>query len=165
MLDEDADDDSVSRSLEAYLLWLFGYVMFNNGHGNSVDKILIPYAQEIADNEPGHDVPVWSWGSAILAEMYHGLCEGCTKTEENGVLKVCPLLLQLWAYERFAVGRPMVDLSPCEEGYYGNGNDDENPTMGTLWLSGRTVRWYFFQVKFESCIFLTNLKFVFLSFL
>ena len=44
MLDEDADDDSVSRSLEAYLLWLFGYVMFNNGHGNSVDKILIPYA-------------------------------------------------------------------------------------------------------------------------
>ena len=44
MLDEDADDDSVSRSLVEYLLWLFGYVMFNNGHGNSVDKILIPYA-------------------------------------------------------------------------------------------------------------------------
>ena len=44
MLDEDADDDSVSRSLEVYLLWLFGYVMFNNGHGNSVDKILVPYA-------------------------------------------------------------------------------------------------------------------------
>ena len=53
MLDEDADDDSVSKSLEAYLLWLFGYVMFNNGHGNSVDKILVPYAQEIADTEPG----------------------------------------------------------------------------------------------------------------
>ena len=35
MLDEDADDDSVSRSLEAYLLWLFGYVMFNNRHRNS----------------------------------------------------------------------------------------------------------------------------------
>ena len=41
-------------------MWLFGYVMFNNGNGNSVDKILIPYVQEIADNEPGHDVLVWS---------------------------------------------------------------------------------------------------------
>ena len=67
MLDEDADDDSMSRSLEAYLLWLFSYVMFNNRHGNFVDKILIPYAQEIADTEPGQDVPVWSWGSAVLA--------------------------------------------------------------------------------------------------
>ena len=88
---------------------------------------------------PGHDVPVWSWGSSVLAATYHGLCEGYTKTEENGVLTGCPLLLQLWAYERFAVGRPMVDLSPYEEGYYANRNDDENPTMGALWLSGRTV--------------------------
>ena len=143
MLDDDADNDSVARSLEAYLLWLFGYVMFNNGHGNSVDKILIPYAQEIADTEPGGDVPVWSWGSAVLAATYHGLCEGCRKTEENGILAGCPLLLQLWAYERLAVGRPMVDLSPYEEGYYESRNEDEMPTMGTLWLSSRTVRWYF----------------------
>jgi len=62
---------------------------------------------------------------------------------ENGILAGCPLLLQLWAYERLAVGRSMVDLSPYEEGYYENGNDDEMPTMGTLWLSGGTVRWYF----------------------
>ena len=31
-LAHDADDDSVTRSLEAYLLWLFGYIMFNNSH-------------------------------------------------------------------------------------------------------------------------------------
>ena len=48
-LDEDADEYSVTRSLEAYLLWLFGYIMFNNTHGNTVDKILLPYAREIAD--------------------------------------------------------------------------------------------------------------------
>jgi hypothetical protein len=116
MLDEDADDTSVSRSLEAYLLWLLGFVMFSNGHGNSIDKILVPYAQEIADTEPGHDVPVWSWGSVVLAVTYHGLCEACTKTEENAILSGCPLLLQLWSYERFAIGRPMVDLSPYEGG-------------------------------------------------
>ena len=29
-LAHDADEDRVTRSLEAYLLWLFGYIMFNN---------------------------------------------------------------------------------------------------------------------------------------
>src|SRR6266542_2824933 len=46
MLAEDADNFSVDRSLEAYLLWLFGYVMFNNSHGDSVDRVLMPYARE-----------------------------------------------------------------------------------------------------------------------
>ena len=44
LLPADADEYSVTRSLEAYLLWLFGYIIFNNTHGNSVDRILLPYA-------------------------------------------------------------------------------------------------------------------------
>ena len=48
LLAADADEYSVTRSLEAYLLWLFGYIMFNNTHGNSVNRILFPYAWEIA---------------------------------------------------------------------------------------------------------------------
>ena len=38
---EDADDYAVTRHLEAYLLWLFGWIMFTNSHGNSVLKELI----------------------------------------------------------------------------------------------------------------------------
>ena len=60
MLQDFADENSVSRSLEAYLLWLFGYIMFNNGHGNSVDKILMPYAQEIADSDAEEDMMIYS---------------------------------------------------------------------------------------------------------
>ena len=60
MLAEDADIDSVTRSLEAYLLWLFGFIMFNNSHGDSVDRVLMPYAREIAD-AADKDVPTWSW--------------------------------------------------------------------------------------------------------
>ena len=48
-LAHDADEDSVTRSLEAYLLWLFGYIIFNNSHGAYVDRVLVPYAQEIAE--------------------------------------------------------------------------------------------------------------------
>ena len=60
LLPADADEYSVTRSLEAYLLWLFGYIMFNNTYGNSVDRILLPYAREIADGD--EDVPPYSWG-------------------------------------------------------------------------------------------------------
>ena len=60
MLVADADEDSISRSLEAYLLWLFGYIIFSNGHGNSVDKILIDYSWEIANSDPEEDMPLYS---------------------------------------------------------------------------------------------------------
>src|SRR5438105_1600157 len=99
MLHEDADDYSVSRSLEAYLLWLFGAMMFSNTHGDSVDKVLMVYAREIAD-APEDEVPTWSWGSAVLAATYRGLCEACSKNKPDAILSGCPLLLQLWAYER-----------------------------------------------------------------
>ena len=137
MLVKDADINSVTRSLEAYLLWLFGCIMFNNSHGDSVDKVLMVYAWEIAD-APEDEVPTWSLGSAVLASMYRGLCDACSKIKPNAILTGCPLLLQLWAYERFAVGRPVVDHSPYPLDLYGQ-FDDDRPTMGTLWC-GRQVR-------------------------
>ena len=65
-LAHDADEDSVTRSLEAYLLWLFRYIMFNNSHGAYVDRVLVPYAQEIAEAAV-EEMPQYSWGSAVLA--------------------------------------------------------------------------------------------------
>ena len=91
LLPADADEYSVTRSLEAYLVWLFGYIMFNNTHGNSVDRILLPYAREIADGD--EDVPAYSWGEAVLAATYRRLCDGCMKTHGNAILSGCPLLL------------------------------------------------------------------------
>src|SRR5438132_7353023 len=95
MLAEDADNLSVDRSLEAYLMWLFRCVMFNNSHGDSVDRVLMPYAWEIAD-AADDDIPTWSWGSAVLATTYGGLCDAWSKTNENALLTRCPVLLQLW---------------------------------------------------------------------
>ena len=97
MLHEDADDYSVSRSLEAYLLWLFGAMMFSNTHGDNVDKVLMIYAREIAD-APEDEIPTWSWGSTVLAATYRGLCDACSKNKPDAILTGCPLLLQLWAY-------------------------------------------------------------------
>ena len=131
LLAVDADEYSVIRLLEAYLLWLFGYIMFNNTHGNSVDRILLPYAREIADGD--EDIPPYGWGEAVLAATYRGLCDGCRKTHGNAILAGCPLLLQLWSYERLAVGRPIVSDELYHEAMYGD-EEDDMPTMGTLWI-------------------------------
>ena len=46
---ENAGDGIVRRHFEAYLLWLFRWVMFLGSHGDSVDKHYIRYARELAD--------------------------------------------------------------------------------------------------------------------
>ena len=65
-LADDAEDWRVSKHLEAYLLWLFGWVMFTCSHHDSVDKHLVWFAQQIAD-APEDAVPQFSWGSALLS--------------------------------------------------------------------------------------------------
>ena len=101
---EDADDFMVARHLEAYLLWLFGWVMFCSSQGDSCPKQLIPLARSIAD-APLHEMPQFSWGSAVLAASYRGLCTGVTKVSaEEPILVGCPLLLP-----KFATGPDM----PC----------------------------------------------------
>jgi len=133
LLAADADEYSETRSLEAYLLWLFGYIMFNNSHGHCVDRVLLPYAQEIADADEDA-IPLYSWGSAVLACTYRGLCKASRQNDRNAVLMGCPILLQLWSYERIAIGRPMIDQSPYTPDMYGD-TEDDRPTMGTLWYS------------------------------
>src|SRR6185503_16793264 len=54
------------------------------------------------------------------------------------ILAGCPILLQLWSYERIAIGRPLVDHSPYELDMYGD-TEDDRPTMLTLWYA-RQVR-------------------------
>jgi len=58
----------------------------------------------IAD-APLDEVLQFSWASVVLAATYRGLCTGVTKVSvEEPIFVGCPLLIQLWSYERFAVG-------------------------------------------------------------
>ena len=78
----DADNATVARHLEAYLLWLFGWVMFCSSQGDSCPKQLVPLARSIAD-APLHEVPQFSWASAILAATYRGLCMGMRRSQQR----------------------------------------------------------------------------------
>ena len=129
---DDADDATVARHFEAYLLWLFGWVMFCSSQGDSSPKHLLPVARAIAD-APLDDVPQYNWGSAVLAATYRGLCKCVTKVSaEEPIFVGCPMLLQLWSYERFPVGRPLINLDPYTE-VSPDHDEVDRPTMGSLW--------------------------------
>jgi hypothetical protein len=113
---EEPNEYTVARHLEAYLLWLFGWTMFCTTQGNAVAKSLITYAQRIADAPLGA-VPQFSWASAVLASMYRGLCDACTRTNSQALLAGCPLLLQLWSYTRFSIARPQIDFSAFSDDF------------------------------------------------
>jgi hypothetical protein len=90
---DDADDQTSHRFLEVYLLWLFGWVLFCESAGDSVSRCLIHWAQRIT-NAPPEQMPQISWGSAVLAATYRGLCSVVTRlTSREAILLGCPLLL------------------------------------------------------------------------
>ena len=132
---DDPDEYTVLRHLEAYFLWLFGWTLFTGTHGDTAPKHLIHFARHIADAHP-EDVPQYSWASAVLAATYRCLCEACTKNDPHAILTGCPLLLQLWSYTRFHIGRPHVDLTPFPQSFYGD-TEDDGPTAGTVWCRRR----------------------------
>jgi hypothetical protein len=78
-------------------------------------------------------MPQISWGSAVLAATYRGLCSVVKRpTSREAILLGYPLLLQMWIHERFDIGRPRTDLSEYEPP--ADGTDPAGlPTMGSLW--------------------------------
>jgi hypothetical protein len=125
----------ITRSLEAYLMWLLGKTMFTDNHGNTISARYIPIAQEIAEATEAEHIIQRSWGSAVLAATYRGMCKGCQLTSHGSGIVGCPLLLQLWSWARFPIGRPENrDGSwPPDELY--DAERIDMPTFGSLWTS------------------------------
>jgi hypothetical protein len=89
------EQETVDRFFEAYLLWLFGFVLFCSSQGDVVVRYLIPHARRITDALLDA-VPQISWGNSVPASTYRGLCSGVSKGRAaEPILLGCPLLLQL----------------------------------------------------------------------
>ena len=136
----------IDRSLEAYIMWLFGKTMFTENHVTTVDARLIGIAREIADARCPRDIQQRSFGSAVLAATYRGLCKACVLKSRKSAIVGCPLLLQLWSYERFPIGRPYVNIDKpfgLEDmaGTYVPSIGDL-PTMGSVWTRREVFSYY-----------------------
>lgn len=118
-------------------MWLFGKTMFTENHVTTVDARFIGIAREIADARCPGDIQQRSFGSAVLAATYRGLCKACVLKSRKSAIVGCPLLLQLWSYERFPIGRPYVyvdkpfGLEDMAGTYVPSIGD--LPTMGSVW--------------------------------
>jgi hypothetical protein len=92
-LADDAEQETIDGFFEAYLLWLFGFVLFCSLQGDAVARYLIPHARRIVV-VPLDAVPQISWGNSVLASAYRGLCSGVSKGRvAESILLGCPLLL------------------------------------------------------------------------
>jgi hypothetical protein len=122
----------ITRSLEAYILWLLGKVMFTENHVTIINALYIPIALEITSVETPDQITQRSWGSAVLAATYRGMCNACQLTAPTSALLGCPLFLQLWSWERFSIGRPDVRVGePMDIMFDADGID--MPTFGLCW--------------------------------
>jgi hypothetical protein len=72
---DDAEQETVDRFFEAYLLWLFGFVLFCSLQGDAVTRYLNPDTRRIAD-APLDVVPHISWGNYVLASAYRAVLGG-----------------------------------------------------------------------------------------
>jgi hypothetical protein len=109
-LADETQAETVDRFFEAYLLWLFGFMLFCSSQGDVVVRYLILHTKRIADG-PLDVVPQISWGNTVLFCTYRGLCLGVLKgRSEQMILLGCPLLLQLWCHEWLMIGRSVVSL-------------------------------------------------------
>ena len=127
------DAPLITRCLEAYIIWLFGKWMFTETHVDTISARYISLAREIADAHTPADIVPRSFGSAVLAATYRALCNVCTKNKPSSSLLGCPLLLQLWSWERFHIGRPDVDAERPWDYRLNPQNAIDFPTVGSVW--------------------------------
>jgi hypothetical protein len=69
---DDADDQTLDRFLEVYLLWLFGCVLFRESAGDSMSRCMIPWVQRIT-NAPSSRCSR-SAGAALFWQLPTGGC-------------------------------------------------------------------------------------------
>jgi hypothetical protein len=84
-------------------------------------------------------MPQISWGNAVLAATYRGLCSAVSRpASKEGIILGFPLLLQMWIHERFDIGRPRADLSEYRP--LPDGTDPADlPTMGSQWCPRKVM--------------------------
>jgi hypothetical protein len=74
------DDQTVQYHCRAWILHLFGYILFPDGTGDTTSWMWIHYLTDW--DQTGH----YSWGSAVLDYLYHQLCEACQRSSQSASL-------------------------------------------------------------------------------
>ncbi|KAH9616569.1 hypothetical protein KSS87_002203 [Heliosperma pusillum] len=131
-LPEQANEQVLHQYVRAYLLILMATVMFPDKSGNDIQVVYLPLLRDL------DAIDDFSWGSAVLATLYRNLCRSSNMKARDigGPL----ILLQLWAWERITIARPIVtgpENPPLIQGPYPLGSQHQLrvDSLGRRWLS------------------------------
>ncbi|KAL6848121.1 hypothetical protein ACP4OV_022249 [Aristida adscensionis] len=130
---EDADEETVKQHARAYILSLISGLLFPDASGDLYPFHPFPLITDL------ENIGSYSWGSATLAYLYRAMCEACRRQSDQSNLTGCLLLLQLWSWERFPIGRP--DLVKLKYPNVEELEDErDRPTVGLRWVVGVCTR-------------------------
>ena len=102
VLDENSTEEQKIIKTRNYIMLMFGSFLFPESTGNSVNFMYLNLLRDV--NKIGR----YSWGSAVLAQLYSSLCKNCMK--DTSTFNGCAFLLQTWGWWRMQSLNPVNDL-------------------------------------------------------
>ena len=126
-LREGATDQEIARYTRAYILDLFGSILFPDVSGDSVPIMYLRFLQELSTPQK------INWGAAVLACLYRNLTVACGvgKRIVSGPL----LLLQHWSWTWFNVARPSFKTVRMP---FGGPDEESRPPYAIKWRYYKT---------------------------
>lgn len=121
---DNATEETVTYYCRAWILHLFGCVLFPDATGDNASWMYLPCLTDW-DMAGGY-----SWASGVLSFLYRHLCSACRRSSQHASIGGCVYLLQLWMWSRVPVGQPTV-LPPRP--WFEVANPRHRPTVAHLW--------------------------------
>lgn len=107
-----AGAEEIERFARVWLCHFLGSFLFPDSSGNTISWIFLDILRQ-----PWENIAAYSWGSAVLAWTYRQLCDACRRTSNYANLGGCSYLLQVWCWERWPVGRPVLNDLPVNPSF------------------------------------------------
>jgi len=118
------NEETVAQYTRGFCMDLFGSVMFPD---SSADGVPLMYLQFITDLKTPRE---YNWGGAVLAHLYRELSRACLVGVDT--IAGPMLLLQIWAWTRFTIGRPIPRQEPPP---FGGADEDTRNAFGVKWTT------------------------------
>jgi hypothetical protein len=106
---DDPTHEELLQQLRLYIFYLFGKIIFPDASGDRVHSMYIPLLEDVAT------IKSYSWGSALLASLYRGLCDVTLSKHPNSSIQGCALLLFAWARCRIPHCQRLREANPPYE--------------------------------------------------
>ncbi|XP_024314612.1 protein MAIN-LIKE 1-like [Brachypodium distachyon] len=115
---EDAAIEVVEQYARVYVWYVITRTLFADGDGRAAQWHCLK-ALTVWDSN-------WSWGTAALAYLYRQLDDACRRSKPDSGIGGPLLLLSVWSWERFPVGRPKTLA-------FNDWDDHEDPLRRPTW--------------------------------